>query len=240
MGAQWKHAGRQDNAARKGAIIGKLAKEIIVATRLGDPNPENNARLRAAIEAARKQSVPRDTIERAIKKGAGLLDGPINYELVTYEGFAPHKVPVIVECLTDNKNRTASNIRSLFRKGQIGAMGSVAWMFDRLGVVEATKAQPGIDIEEAAIEAGAQEVEQLDAGEVESGQTGARFFTDPSDLDAVNKHLSENGWTVSVSELSYRAKNFSDVSGDARKEVEQFLNDIDEDDDVHRIYAAMK
>jgi YebC/PmpR family DNA-binding regulatory protein len=240
MGAQWKHAGRQENASARGRVVGKLAKEIMVASRLGDPTPESNARLRAAIEAARKHSVPRDTIERAIKKGAGLLDGPIDYELVTYEGFAPHKVPVIVECLTDNKNRTASNIRQLFRKGQIGAMGSVAWMFDRLGVIEAALKSSGADFEAAAIEAGAQDVEALDASEVEAGTTGARFYTDPSDLDAVNKSLTDAGWIVSASELSYRAKNFSEISEEVRKEVAQFLGDIDEDDDVHRVYAAMK
>src|SRR5579883_2408882 len=108
MGAQWKQAGRVENASKRGIIVGKLAKEISVAAKLGDPNPENNPRLRTAVEAARKQSVPRDTIERAIKKGAGLLDEQVNYELVTYEGFGPHRVPVIVECLTENKNRTAA------------------------------------------------------------------------------------------------------------------------------------
>jgi transcriptional/translational regulatory protein YebC/TACO1 len=95
-------------AAKRGLAFGKLVKEITVAARLGDPAPEHNARLRAAIEAARKLSCPRDTIERAIKKGAGLLDETINYETIVYEGFAPQKVPVIVECLTENKNRTAS------------------------------------------------------------------------------------------------------------------------------------
>ncbi len=115
-GAQWKHAGRQDSAARRGLLFGKLSKEITVAARLGDPNPEMNPRLRAAVEAARKASVPRDTIERAIKKGAGLLDGQINYELVTYEGMTPHKVSVIVECLTENKNRTAAEIRGCSAK----------------------------------------------------------------------------------------------------------------------------
>src|SRR5687767_4539613 len=138
MGAQWKHAGRLASANKRGAIVGKLAKEIIVAAKLGDPNPENNPRLRAAVEAAKKQSVPRDTIERAIKKGAGLLDEQINYETIVYEGFAPHKVPVIVECLTDNRNRTAADVRVLFRKGQLGGAGAVAWMFDRMGIVEAT------------------------------------------------------------------------------------------------------
>jgi YebC/PmpR family DNA-binding regulatory protein len=239
IGAQWKHAGRQDSAAKRGLVFGKLAKEIAVAARLGDPHPENNARLRAAIEAARKMSVPRETIDRAIKKGAGLDDGSINYEMVTYEGFAPHKVPVIIECLTENKNRTASEMRVLFRKGQQGAIGAVAWMFDRLGVVEATNKQSGLDIEDAAINAGAQDVEPLEADEVESGHTGARFYTEPADLDIVNKQLSECGWVVSKSELSYRAKTVVEVSGEARKEVEDFLEAMDDCDDVHRVYAGL-
>ena len=240
MGAQWKHAGRQDGAARRGLLFGKLAKEITVAARLGDPSPEHNARLRAAVEAARKSSVPRDTIDRAIKKGAGLLDETVNYDLVTYEGFAPHKVPVIVECLTDNKNRSASDVRVLFRKGQLGAMGAVAWMFDRVGVIEASHGGLGLDFEAAAIEAGAQDVEALEAEDVEAGQTGARFYTEPSDLDAVNRQLTDLGWTVSKSELAYRGKNPVEVSGEARKEVEAFLGDIDDNDDVHRVYAAIK
>src|SRR3954467_15267826 len=111
MGAQWKHAGRIANSSKRGAVIGKLVKEILVAAKVGDPNPDNNSRLRAAVEAARKASVPRDTIERAIKKGSGQLDEQVIFELVTYEGFAAHKVPVIVECLTENKNRTAADIR---------------------------------------------------------------------------------------------------------------------------------
>ncbi len=239
MGAQWKHAGRVDSAVKRGAAFGKLAKEIAVAARLGDPNPDNNSRLRAAVEAARKASCPRDTIERAIKKGAGLLDETVTYDLVTYEGFTPHKVPVIVECLTDNKNRTASDIRVLFRKGQLGAMGAVAWMFDRFGVIEATHKTGGLDIEGAAIEAGAQDVEQLEASEVESGQSGGRFYTDPSDLDAVNKALTSAGWAISKCELSYKAKSHVEVTGDARKEVETFLGDIDDCDDVHRVYAGI-
>ncbi len=240
MGAQWKHAGRQDNAAKRGLMFGKLAKEISVAARLGDPNPDMNARLRAAVEAARKASVPRDTIERAIKKGAGLLDETVNYETVVYEGFAPHKVPVIVECLTDNKNRTASDVRQLFRKGQIGAIGAVGWMFDRFGVIEASHSTAGLDIEEAAIEANAQNVEALEAEEVEAGKTGARFITEPTDLDACNKALTERGWVVSKSELNFIAKSFVELAPDARKEVEQFLGDIDDCDDVHRVYAGIK
>lgn len=240
MGAQWKHAGRQDAAAKRGLVFGKLAKEIAVAARLGDPDPANNNRLRVAIEAARRQSVPRETIERAIKKGAGLLDGVVQYELVTYEGMTPHKIPVIVECLTDNKNRSASEIRTLFRKGTLGAMGSVAWMYDRLGLIEATHPTPNLDIEGAAIEAGAQNVEPLDPADVPAGQSGAFFYTEPSDLDLVTKALGEAGWVTTKSELSYIPKSYPEVTPEQRKEIEGFLGDIDDCDDVHRIYPALK
>lgn len=240
MGAQWKHAGRVDTAKKRGLIIGKLAKEIAVAARLGDPDPANNSRLRVAIESARKQACPRETIERAVKKGAGLLDDTVNYELVTYEGFAPHKVPVIVECMTDNKNRSAGDVRVLFRKGQLGSIGSVGWMFDRLGVVEASTAKPSIDIEEAAIESGAQEVEPLEDSEVEKGHAGARFYTEPADVDFVNKALTQQGWAISKAELMYRAKENVELDAAQRKEVADFLNDIDDNDDVHRVYAGLK
>lgn len=241
MGAQWKHSGRTASAAKRGALIGKLIKEVLVSAKVGDPNPDNNARLRAAVEAARKASVPRDTIERALKKGAGLLDEQINYELVTYEGFTPHRVPVIVECLTENKNRTAADIRVLFRKGQLASPGAVTWMFDRMGVVEATHADGSLDIETVAIESGAQNVEPLESAEIPAGHAGARFFCDTSDLDAVSKALNAAGWTVTLSEMSYLAKNFTELEGDeARKEVTDFLGAIDDHDDVHRIYVALK
>lgn len=238
MGAQWKHAGQQANASKRGALFGKLVKEIMVAAKIGDPNPANNSRLWAALEAARKQSVPRDTIERAIKKGAGLLE-PITYETITYEGFTPNRVPVIVECLTDNKNRTASDIRVLFRKGQLGAQGAVAWMFDRLGVVEGTIPKAELDIEGAAIECGAQNVEALEAEEIPAGSAGARFFCETTDLDAVTKSLVAQGWLITLTEMSYIAKNKVAVSDDEKKEVVEFLGAIDDNDDVHRIYTAL-
>ena len=237
MGAQWKHAGQQANANKRGAIFGKLVKEIIVAAKLGDPLPENNSRLRAALESARKQSVPRDTIERAVKKGAGLLE-PVSYETIVYEGFAPNQVPVIVECLTDNKNRTASDIRVLFRKGQLGNQGSVGWMFDRLGVIEATR-EGTHDIEGVAIESGAQNVEPLESADVPAGSTGARFFCETSDLDAVNKALAAQGWSITLSEMSYLAKNKVDLDAAKKAETVAFLTDIDDHDDVHRIYTAL-
>ncbi len=231
MGAQWKAAGKQENSAKRGAVISKLVKEIIVAVKHGDPDPANNPRLRAVIETAKKASVPRDNIERAIKKGAGLLE-PINYELVTFEGFAPHKIPLIVECLTENRNRTSADMRNLFNKGSLGAPGSVAYMFNHVGLVEASHPDKAIDIESEAIEAGAQEVEKT--------PEGARFISEKNDLVAVTKALTERGWTISSSEFGYTPKDPMEVSEAAKKEISEFLTDIDDHDDVHRIFPAMK
>ena len=144
MGAQWKAKHKEVAANAKGRVFGKLSKEIMIAARNG-ADPDMNPKLRLVVEQAKKASMPRDTLERAIKKGAGLLDGAATFERVVYEGFAPHRVPVIVECLTDNVNRTIAEIRVLFRKGQLGASGSVAWDFDYLGLVEATPASADAD-----------------------------------------------------------------------------------------------
>lgn len=231
MGAQWKQKGREDAAAAKGRIFTKLAKEIMVAAKSG-ADPAMNPRLRMAVEAAKKQSMPKETLERAIKKGAGLLDDAVAYETVTYEGFAPHQVPVIVECLTDNRNRMSANIRVLFRKGQLGAAGSVSWDFARLGQVEATPPPSGADADEAAIEAGAQDLEPGDEG-------ATRFFTEPGDVDVVSKALTERKWNVTSAALIWKAKNPVTLDGDKRAEVEAFLSALDEDDDVQNIYVAL-
>src|SRR5438309_352120 len=240
MGTQWKQAGRVANATKRGQVIGKLVREIMVVAKLGGSDPDLNARLYAALEAARKASVPRDTIERAVRKGAGQTGEKVIYELVTYEGFAPHKVPVIVECLTDNRNRTAPEIRHLFRAGSLGAPGGVGFFFDRLGVVEATHADKTRDAETDAIEAGAQNVEPLEAEEIPEGHIGARYITEIKDLDTVSKFLARAGWKVTASELRYLAKNFVGLSNTQKKEVADFLNALDDHDDVHRVYAAMK
>src|SRR5437867_4086682 len=236
MGAQWKQKGREASALKRGQLFGKLAKEIIVAAKIGGADPQLNARLFVAVEAAKKHSVPRDTIDRAIKKGAGLTGEQVNYELITYEGFAPGKVPVIVECLTDNRNRTAPEIRVLFKAGQLGAIGSVAWMFNHVGLVEAHHTDKSLDLETVAIEAGAQNVEPLEADDVPADAIGARFFCDRADLDTVSKFLTKSGWTVTTSEMSYVAKNTVDVPEAQRAEVVAFLNALDEHDDVHRVY----
>src|SRR5438045_9589628 len=174
MGAQWKQAGREANAQKRGQMVVKLVREIMVAAKFGGADPELNARLAAAVEKARKSSVTRDTIERAIKKSAGLTDEKVVFELVTYEGFAPHKVPIVVECLTDNRNRTAPEIRNLFKAGSLGQPGSVAFFFNHMGVVEATHPEPNRDAEGDAIEAAAQQIEPLESEDVPEGAQGAQ------------------------------------------------------------------
>ena len=231
MGAQWKQKGREQSAAAKGRLFTKLAKEIMIAAKAG-PDPTMNPRLRLAVEQAKKASMTKDTLERAIKKGSGQLDEQVHYELVTYEGFAPHRVPVIVECLTENKNRTASNIRVLFRKGQLGNAGSVSWDFTHAGAIEAAPPAGEVDAEAAAIEAGAQDLEAADEGQT-------RFITEPTDLDAVARALSSAGWNVSSQALVYIAKNPVAVEAAARAEVEAFLEAIDADDDVQNIYVGL-
>ncbi|MFL5352979.1 YebC/PmpR family DNA-binding transcriptional regulator [Archangium sp.] len=233
MGAQWKQKGRTEHAAAKGRLFTKLVKELIVSSKAGGPDPGTNPRLRMAVEQAKKASMPRETLERAIKRGAGLLDEPVNYETVIYEGFAPHQVPVIVECLTENKNRTATNLRMLFRKGQLASSGAVSWDFNRLGVIEATPPEGGADAETAAIEAGAQDLEAAEEG-------ATRFLTNPTELDTVSKALTGLGWTVSAQSLAWVAKNPVQLEGEARAEVESFLVAMDEDDDVQNIYVGLK
>ena len=235
MGAQWKAKGKAQAADAKGRIFTKLAKEIIIAAK-GGADPGMNPKLRLAIVAAKKHSMPKDTLERAIKKGSGQLDEAVSYDTVVYEGFAPHRVPVIVECLTDNKNRTATNVRVLFRKGQLGTSGSVSWDFSHVGMVEASApAGAGADAaEDVAIEAGAQEVE---AGDDDGSW---RFLTEPADLDAVSKAVAAQGWTVTGAKLGWRAKNPVALDDEAaRSEVIAFLEAIDADDDVQNVYAGL-
>lgn len=235
MGRQWLQKNREINAAKRGKLFNKLVREVQIAAKAGVPDPTMNPRLAVAVEAARKASVPNDTITRAIKKGSGQLGEHVEMELVTFEGFAPHKVPVIVECLTDNRNRTAPDLRVLFRNGQLGA--KVGFFFDVVGIVEATREGDGIDLETVAIEAGAQQVEALE--QVAEGYAGGRFFTDRTDLDAVTSALRSSGWSVTLSEVGYAAKERMDLPEAERRDVEAFLEAIDDHDDVHRIYTAL-
>jgi len=243
MGAQWKQAGREASAHKKGQMVVKLVREIMVAAKMGGADPDLNARLFVAVEKAKKASVTKDTIERAIKKGAGIGEEKVNYETVVYEGYAPHKIPVVVECLTDNRNRTAPEIRNLFKAGSMGQPGSVAFFFNHLGVVEATHPDANRDAEGDAIEAGANEVETLTHAQnddIPDGTAGARFICDRQAVHTVSEWLKKNGWTVVTSELGYVPKQIPDLTEEQLTDVGDFLHELDEHDDVHRVWAALK
>jgi YebC/PmpR family DNA-binding regulatory protein len=243
MGRQWLHAKRAVASAKKAQATGKIVREIMVAAKMGGPDPHANARLAAAIEKARKESVSRDVIERATKKGAGVGDDKLVMEHVVFEGYAPAKVPVIVEVYTDNVNRTAPEIRNLFKKGQLGTAGSNRFLFEHSGIVEAWTQQQGTDLETAAIEAGANEVEPLSHernDDIPDEATGARFLTDRTAVHSASAWLSSNGWTVVTSEIGYIPKNFPDLSEQQRAEAGEFLQELEDHDDVHRVWAAIK
>ena len=243
MGRQWLLAKREVASLRKSQATGKFIREITIAARHGGADPATNSRLTAALEKARRESVPKDAIERAIAKGAGTGSDKVSLEHMTFEGYAPHKVPVIVEVFTDNHNRTAPEIRVLFKKGQLGASGSNKFLFDHVGLVEAYAAKAGVDPEEAAIEAGADEVEPLtheQNDDIPADATGARFITDRTNTHGVAKWLSDNGWTVVTSELGFVPKQCPELAGDQGAEVGAFLQALDDHDDVHRVWAEVK
>ncbi|SDT97721.1 DNA-binding regulatory protein, YebC/PmpR family [Verrucomicrobium sp. GAS474] len=243
MGRQWLLAKREVASLRKSQSSGKYLREISVAAKHGGADPANNARLHAAIEKAKKESVPKDNIDRAIKKGAGIGDEKLVLEQIAFEGYAPHKIPVIVEVLTDNNNRTAPEIRTLFRKGQLGAGGSNKFLFDHVGLVEAYHPDAAADIEGAAIEAGANEVEALTHEgheDIPEGVAGARFIAERTALHTVSQWLAANGWKVVTSEIGYIAKSFPEISAEHRAEVGEFLQALEDHDDVHRVWAALK
>ena len=228
---------------KKAQATGKIVREIMVAAKMGGPDPESNARLAAAVEKARKESVSRDVIERAVKKGSGTGDDKLVMEHVVFEGYAPHKVAVIVEVYTDNVNRTAPEIRNLFRAGQLGNAGSNKFLFNQVGLVEAHHPDSAADLEAAGIEAGANEVEKLtheQNDDIPAGVAGARFITDRAAIHTVSKWLSQNGWTVVTSEMGYLPKQIPELTDAQKAEAGEFLQSLDDHDDVHRVWAAVK
>ncbi len=258
MGKQWKKGAKADTASKRGAIFTKFVKEIQVASKLGGPDIDGNVRLKIAVDLAKAASCPKDTIEKAIMRGAGLLDDGKDIEELTYEGYGPHQVGVLVECQTDNRARTAAELRMLFTKagGAMGELGSVAWMFDRIGLIEASKDQK-VDLEEEAIEAGAQDVEASRSEGCESQTEASRseantinraekllsdqavFYTAQEDVGSVRDQLTNRGWSIKMAELSYKPKNFTELSDEQKDEVYDFLDKLEDHGDSHRVYASI-
>ncbi len=233
MGRQWLQAKREVANLKKGQVAAKL----------GGPDPAGNARLFTAVEKARRENVTRDVIERAIKKGSGTGDEKLMLEHVVFEGYAPNKVPVIVECMTDNRNRTSPDMRLLFKQGQLGTAGSNKFLFDHVGIIEAHHPDPAADLETAAIEAGANDFEPLtheQNDDIPEGAAGVRLLADGTAVHSVSQWLSANGWTVVTSEIGYVAKNYPELSDEQKAETGAFLQKLDDYDDVARVWAAVK
>lgn len=224
-------------------MVGKLVKELSVAAKLGGADPDANPRLFAAMEKARKASVTRDVIERAVRKGAGLGDDKMVMDHIVFEGYAPHKVPVIVEVYTDNVQRTTPEVRVIFKQGVLGLAGSNKFLFEHVGIVEAAHPNLGTDLEGAAIEAGANDFSPLDHAQnddIPADQLGARFLTGRTDTHAVSTWLAQNGWTVVTAEIGYVAKMFPELTDAQREEVGEFLQELEDHDDVQRVWAAVR
>ena len=223
--------GKQDKLRSK--LFSKLSRDITLAAKQGLPDPNSNARLRLAITNARAESMPRDNIERAIKKGAaGEAD---NLEEIRYEGFGPGGVGIIIEVLTDNRNRAAANVRTIFGKngGNLGESGSVAFMFERLGQITYPTAAGSEDaIMEAAIEAGAQDVE--------SGEDGHLIFTAFEDMSSVVEALEGALGPAKATAIVWRPKSGNPVSSDEAATLMKLLDALDDDDDVSNVYSNVE
>lgn len=220
--------GRQDAVRSK--LFSKLAREITVATKMGLPDPNMNPRLRAAIQAARAENMPKDNIERAIKKALG--GDSENYEEIRYEGYAPGGVAVIIEALTDNRNRTASEVRSYFTKagGSLAETGAVSFMFDRVGVIEYDAKVASEDaMMEAAIEAG--------ADDVASSEDGHEVVTAMDALRDVAKELETKFGEPKKAALVWRAQNQIAVDDEAGEKILKLLDSLDDNDDVQNVYS---
>jgi YebC/PmpR family DNA-binding regulatory protein len=218
--------------AKRGQLFSKLSRAIIVAARDGGPDPDANATLAAAIQKARDNSMPKDTIERAIARGAGAAGDGDAYETVTYEGYGPNGVAVLVEALTDNRNRTAADVRSVFTKndGNLGASGAVAWLFERKGII---LVPASIDEEELTLAA-------ADAGAEDVAQEGSSYqiLTGPEELVSVREALEAAGIPIESAELTMLPKTTIEVADESSaKKVLRLMDALEESDDVQDVYA---
>ncbi|MFH1117785.1 MAG: YebC/PmpR family DNA-binding transcriptional regulator [Pseudomonadota bacterium] len=217
--------------AKRGKMFSKLIKEITIAARMGGGDPDGNPRLRTATIAARTANMPKDNIEKAIKRGTGEIAG-VSYEEITYEGYGPGGVAVLVECLTDNKNRTVAEIRHIFDKynGNLGESGCVAWMFDKKGVIEiAAQSLDEDEVMEVALETGAQDV-NLDGDAYE-------ITTGPAEFEAVRAAVEEKGWKIELSEITMIPQNTVKLDGKKAEQMLKMMDVLDDHDDLQQVYA---
>ena len=224
---------KEKNDAAKGKVFTVIGRELAVAVKAGGPDPASNSRLRDAIAKAKSNNMPNDTIDKAIKKAAGNLEA-VNYEAITYEGYGPKGIAVIVETLTDNKNRSAANVRSAFTKGggNVGTPGSVSYMFDKKGQIIIDKEECEMDADElmmAALDAGAEDFsEEEDSYEV---------ITAPDDFSAVREALEKAGIPMVEAQVAMVPQTYVDLTDEKDvKNLQRTLDLLDEDDDVQDVY----
>jgi YebC/PmpR family DNA-binding regulatory protein len=220
--------GRQD--AQKSKLFGKLAREITVSAKLGTPDPAMNPRLRAAVIAARAENMPKDNIERAIKKALG--GDADNYEQIRYEGYGPGGIAVIVEVLTDNRNRTAGEVRATFTKsgGNLAETGAVSFLFDHIGVIEyGAKVASGEAMFEAALDAG--------ADDVVSSEAGHEIYATPDHFGSVAKALEAKFGEPRKASLTWRPQNTVAIDDEQGEKVIKLIDSLNEHDDVQNVYA---
>jgi YebC/PmpR family DNA-binding regulatory protein len=229
--SKWKnirlHKGKAD--VERGKLFGKLSRELTVAAKGGGGNVDSNPRLRLAVEKARENSMPADNIKRAIQKGTGELESA-SYDEVTYEGYGPNGVAVLVESATDNKNRTVADLRHLFLKngGNLGEAGSVAWQFSRKGLILIEGDVDEDALMEAALEAGAEDV---------SFEDGAEITTAAEGLGRVRDELKERGFTVASAELQMIPQTTVALEGDAARRMLKLMDALEDHDDVQNVAA---
>ncbi len=231
--SKWSTIKHKKGAAdkKRGKIFTKLIKEITVAARMGGGDPESNPRLRHAINAAKAQNMPKDNFERAIKKGTGELEG-VNYEEILYEGYGPGGVAVLVECLTDNKNRTIADVRYIFGKagGNVGTDGCVAWMFDKKGLISVSKEDADEEtLMEVALDAGAEDIK--DEGDV------FEIITEPGDFDGVKDAVDGADIPCQMAEITMIPQNMTKVEGKEAEQTIRFMEALDDCDDVQKFYT---
>ena len=232
--SKWSTIKRKKGAidSKRGKIFTKLIKEITLAARLGGGDIEGNARLRSAVLAAKEENMPKDNIDRAIKKGTGELAGGAAYEEVTYEGYGPAGVAVIVEVMTDNKNRTVAEIRHIFSKhgGNLGENGCVAWMFDKKGIIVLDKKTATEDeLMEVALEAGADDVR--DQG------TEWEVVTEPTTFEAVRKAIEQKGWKSLEARVGMVPQNTIKLEAGKAEQMLRLMEKLEDNDDVQNVYA---
>jgi YebC/PmpR family DNA-binding regulatory protein len=217
--------------AKRGKVFTKLIREITVAARAGDPDPAANPRLRLAVDKALSANMTKDTIERAIKRGAGAQDGE-NFEEVRYEGYGPGGVAVMVDCMTDNRNRTVAEVRHVFTKagGNLGTSGSVAFQFSQTGILSYPNGSDEDAIMEAALEAGAHDVMSNDDGSVD-------VLTSPEDFVSVKEAMIAAGFAPEAAEVTMRADNSTPLDRDNAEKMVRMLERLEDLDDVQDVYS---